>query len=142
MSTDAVSTDAAGEMRLGPFRVCADEERVLRYRRETGFVDSREKIVPVAFPGVWMTTSAVGDAIRDALAGEDSIAVHESQSFQYAAPLRVGESYDLSVSLRREASPPRLVLNASVTTPAGEPRLRAETLLRIVPRPKQAGEAP
>ncbi|HEY8260736.1 MAG TPA: hypothetical protein VIG55_05955 [Methylosinus sp.] len=137
-----MSADCGAETRLGPFRVCADEERVLNYRRETGFVDSLEKIVPLAFPGVWMTTSAIGEAIRAALAGEGAIAVHESQSFQYSAPLRVGESYDLSVSLRREATPPRLVLSANLTTVAGETRMRAETLLRIVPRPTEMGGAP
>lgn len=137
-----MSTDCGEEMRLGPFRVCVDEERVLRYRRETGFVESPEKIVPVAFPGVWMTTSEIGEAIRVALAGEGAVAVHESQSFHYSAPLRVGESYDLSVSLRREATPPRLVLSANLATLAGETRMRAETLLRIVPRPKSMGDAP
>lgn len=123
---------------LGPYRVCADEERVLLYRRETGFVDSLEKLVPAAFPALWLASSAIGDAIRAALAGENSVAVHESQSFRYGAPLRVGESYDLSVSLRRETSPPRLALNAGVASLAGETLVQIETLLRIVPRP--AGE--
>ncbi|MBY6241648.1 hypothetical protein [Methylosinus sp. Sm6] len=126
---------ASDDIRLGPFRVVADEERVARYRREAGFADTLEKIVPVAFPAVWMTTSEIGEAIRAALAAENAIAVHESQDFRYCAPLRVGESYDLTVSMRREASPPRLVVNAFVATQGGEARLHAEALLRIVPRP-------
>jgi hypothetical protein len=138
MSSEAPS----GDLRLGPFRVVADEERVARYRRETGFADSLEKLVPVAFPACWMTTAEIGAAIRGAIAGENALPVHESQSFRYFAPLRVGESYDLTVSLRREASPPRLVVNAFVATPAGEARLHAETLLRIVPRPAGLEGAP
>jgi hypothetical protein len=130
---------AMGETRLGPFRVCADEERVARYRRETGFVESLERLVPAAFPALWLASSEIGDAIRAALAGENSVAVHESQSFRYVAPLRVGESYDLTVSLRREASPPRLALNAGVTAPGGEALVQIETLLRIVPRPAAEG---
>lgn len=126
---------ASGDVRLGPIRVFVDEEHVARYRRETGFADTLEKIVPVAFPAVWLTADEIGGAIRGALEGEDVVPVHESQSFQYLAPLRVGESYDLTISLRREQTPPRLVVNASVSTPDGALRLNAETLLRIVPRP-------
>jgi hypothetical protein len=130
------------ELRLGPFRVVADEEQVARYRRETGFAETLEKIVPVAFPAVWMTTPQISAAIRAALDGENALPVHESQSFRYFAPLRVGESYDLTVSLRREASPPRLAVNASLTTPGGEARVHVETLLRIVPRPPGLEGAP
>ncbi|WP_159730398.1 hypothetical protein [Methylosinus sp. Ce-a6] len=132
----------SGERRIGPLRVVADEERVLRYRRETGFPDTLEKIVPAAFPAVWLTAEEIEAAIRDCLAGADVVPVHESQSFHYFAPLRVGESYELTVSLRREAEPPRLAVNASVATLGGETRLHAETLLRIVPRPAAAENAP
>jgi hypothetical protein len=131
-----MSVEAPGdEVRVGPLSVLVDEERVARYRRETGFGETLERIVPVCYPAVWLATEEVGEAIRAALAGEDVVPVHESQSFRYAAPLRVGESYRLTVALRREAEPPRLVLNASVATLSGEARLCAETLLRIVPRP-------
>lgn len=95
--------------------------------------------MPVAFPAVWLTTPEIDAAIRDFLAGEDAVPVHESQSFHYFAPLRVGESYDLTVSLRREAEPPRLAVNANLATLGGETRLHAETLLRIVPRPASVG---
>lgn len=125
----------SGETRIGPLPVCADEERVMRYRRETGFPDTLEKIVPVAFPAVWMAAPEIDSAIRARLGDADVVPVHESQSFHYFAPLRVDESYALTVSVRQEAEPPRLSVNASVTTTGGEPRLHAETLLRIVPRP-------
>lgn len=137
----AAEPDSA-ETRIGPLRVCADEERVIRYRREIGFPDTPEKIVPVAFPAVWLTTDEIASAIRDFLAGEDLVPVQELQSFHYFAPLRVGESYDLTVSVRREAEPPRLSVNASLATLAGETRLHAETLLRIFPRPTGVAGAP
>lgn len=127
---------------LGPIRVCADEEQVARYRRETGFGDTPEQIVPVAFPAVWLTSGAVRGAIRGELEGDDAVPVHESQSFEYFAPLRVGESYDITIAMRREQTPPRLVLNASVSTIDGDLRLHAETLLRIVPRPGATDAAP
>jgi hypothetical protein len=49
-------------------------------------------------------------------------------------PLRVGEDYDLSVSMRREEKPPRLVVEALLATLNGAPVGKFETLLRLVPR--------
>ncbi|PWB81241.1 MAG: hypothetical protein C3F11_15710 [Methylocystaceae bacterium] len=133
---------ANGDILLGPVRVRVDEERAARLRRETGFAETPETVVPAVYPAVWLTTSEIGGAIRGALAGEDAVPVHESQSFHYFAPLRVGESYDLTVAIRREQAPPRLVVNASVSTQGGDVRLHAEALLRIVPRPVGPGGAP
>ncbi|MCX7899018.1 MAG: hypothetical protein N2444_02855, partial [Methylocystis sp.] len=64
----------------------------------------------------------------------DVVPVHESQSFAYEAPLAFGESYDAIVTLRREETPPRLVLEARVTTLSGAPVASIETVLRLVPR--------
>lgn len=135
MSTETPAPPTSGESRLGPFRVHADAERVALYRRETGFAEGAEAVVPAAFPIVWLCEATVAAAIGAALAGDAATPVHEQQSFFYFAPLRVGESYELFVALRREAEPPRLALNASVATLAGETVLHAETLLRLVPRP-------
>jgi hypothetical protein len=49
-------------------------------------------------------------------------------------PLVAGESYDLRVTMSREATPPRLIMAATVATPGGESCARFETLLRLVPR--------
>lgn len=133
---------ANGDVLLGPFRVRVDEERAERLRRETGFAETVESVVPAAYPAVWIMSAEVGDALRGALAGEDAVPVHKSQSFHYFAPLRVGESYDLTVAIRRELAPPRLVVNATVVTVGGDVRLHAEALLRIVPRPAGLGGAP
>ena len=120
---------------------CADEERVSRYRRETGFAETLEKIVPAAFPA---SGCELGDRRRHSRRARrrKRAAVHESQSFRYCAPLRVGESYDLTVSLRREATPPRLARERRASRrPAGEALVHVETLLRIVPRPAGGGRA-
>jgi hypothetical protein len=135
---EAAKVDVA----LGPIRVRVDEEHVARYRRETGFDDAPEEIVPVAFPAVWLMAEEVRSAIAGQLDGENAVPVHESQSFHYYAPLRMGESYDLTFALRREQTPPRLVVEASVSTTDGELRLQAETVLRIVPRPAAMDAAP
>lgn len=133
---------AKGDVLLGPIRVRVDEERAARLRRETGFAETAASVVPAAYPAVWMTSAEVGGALRDALAGEDAVPVHESQSFHYFAPLRVGEDYDLTVAITRESAPLRLVVNATVAAEDGAVRLRAEALLRIVPRPAGLDAAP
>ena len=58
----------------------------------------------------------------------------KSQSFSYEAPLVAGESYDLTVTMSSEETPPRLTMVATVVTPEGEPCARIETILRLVPR--------
>ena len=45
--------------------------------------------------------------------------MHKSQHFAYETALRVGEDYDLSVSMRREEKPPRLVVEALLATLEG-----------------------
>lgn len=123
---------------FGPISVRADEEAVARYCRETGF-DAAAGVVPAAFPAVWLTAPEIHAAIAQEL-DPDFVPVHESQSFEYSARLARGESYALSITWRREEQPARLILNAKVTALSGEPCLRIETWLRIVPR-SQAGSA-
>lgn len=121
---------------LGPFRVSVDVARVQAYARETGYEGAG---VPLCYPAVWLTEPQIHAAIHEICEQEDLVPVHESQSFSYDAPLRVGESYDLAVTMRREATPPRLVLDATIATPAGAPCARLEAMLRLVPRSGFAG---
>jgi hypothetical protein len=119
---------------LGPFRVRVEKEREAAFRREIGFAAGANGLAPACFPAVWLTSPEIHAALARECAKADAVPVHESQSFSYVAPLRVGESYDLTVAMRREASPPRIVLDATIATPAGEPCARVETLVRVVPR--------
>lgn len=128
-----MGTDAPGAA-LGPFRVSVDKEREAEFRREIGLASRGNEVAPVTFPAVWLSSPEIHAIIAHALADEDVVPVHESQNFAYVAPLRVGESYELNVALRRDQTPPRLVVEATVAALDGEPRLRIETMLRIVPR--------
>jgi hypothetical protein len=119
---------------LGPFRVSVDREREAAFRREIGFASREDDVAPASFPAVWLSSPEIHAIIARELADEDVVPVHESQNFSYVAPLRVGESYELNVALRREQTPPRLVVEALVVTLEGEPRARIETMLRIVAR--------
>jgi hypothetical protein len=124
----------ASDAALGPFRVSVEREREAAFRSEIGFASRENDVAPATFPAVWLSAPEIHAIIARALADEDVVPVHESQNFSYVEPLRVGECYELSVVLRREQTPPRLVVEASVATLAGEPRARIETTLRIVPR--------
>ena len=127
---------------LGPFRVTVDAERAAAYSREVGFAPRVDGSAPLCYPAVWLTAPDIHASIARVCAETDSVPVHESQSFAYDSPLRVGESYDLSLALRREATPPRLVIEAVVAALGGEACARFETMLRLVPRGGFGAEAP
>ncbi|WP_036283532.1 hypothetical protein [Methylocystis sp. ATCC 49242] len=117
---------------LGPFRLRVDPERARAYGLETGGDGSGAP--PLCYPALWLTDPALFDRVKDLCAALDVVPVHESQSFDNETPLVAGESYDVSVTMRREETPPRLVLEATVATPAGGRVARIETVLRLVPR--------
>ena len=116
---------------LGPFRLRVDSDRASAYARDIGDDGAS---VPLSFPAVWLTDPAMFDPVRDLCAALDVVPVHESQSFAYDAPLVSGESYDVSVTMRREETPPRLVIDAAIATLGGVQVAKSETMLRLVPR--------
>jgi hypothetical protein len=139
MAPDEQGLDVAPRTALGAFRVHVDDEAVTLFCRETGFEEVAGSVVPAGFPAVWLSSPEIYDAIRRELASEDSVPVHEHQSFDYSIRLERGESYRLTAALRRENAPPRLIVDADVATLEGELCLRVETWLRIVPRPTGGG---
>jgi hypothetical protein len=118
---------------LPPFRVRVDMARASDFARETDNADELVA-VPIAYPAVWLSEPHVYAAIAEACAQADSFPVHESQSFDYEAHLRFDADYDLSVSMSREAAPPRLRIDARISRLDGAPVGRFETLLRLVAR--------
>jgi hypothetical protein len=116
---------------IGPFRLRVDPARAAAYARETG---GDGKSVPLSFPAVWLTDPELFTPVRDICAALDVVPVHESQSFAYETPLVAGESYDVSVSLRREETPPRLIIDATISALDGTKAAKSETMLRLVPR--------
>ncbi|TLG78852.1 hypothetical protein [Methylocystis sp. B8] len=116
---------------LGPFRLRVDPARAAAYARETG---GDVETVPLAYPAIWLAEPSLFSVVRDLCDDLDVVPVHESQSFSYDAPLVAGESYDFSVTISREDTPPRLTLVAMVARLDGEPCARVETMMRLVPR--------
>jgi hypothetical protein len=128
-----VAVDAPA-MALGPYRVTVDADKVAAFARETGFAALLAGRVPLAFPATWLAAPAIRAAVAQACAEADSVPFHEQQKFGYAAPLRIGEPYDLAVTMRRQDAPARLALEARVTTPDGDEVVQIETLMRLAPR--------
>jgi hypothetical protein len=115
------------EARLGPFWVRTERTRVEAFKRSVG---GNGEAVPAAFPICWLGEPEIRAIVEKACRGR--LPLHEGQTFDYARPLEIERAYRLSVSLSEEADPPRLALRGEVTTQAGEPCLRMETLLRLV----------
>ncbi len=116
---------------VGPLRLTVDPVRAGAYAREIGADDGR---VPLAYPAVWLSEPALSKVVSEVCETLAVVPVHESQAFAYETSLTAGESYDLTVTLRREETPPRLIADAVIATTDGAPVGRIETMLRLVPR--------
>jgi len=123
---------------IGPLRLTVDPHRARAYALETG---GDGVSTPLAYPAVWLSEPRLAEVVNGVCARLDVVPVHESQSFAYEAPLIAGESYDVTVTLRREETPPRLIADATIVTTAGVRAARIETMLRLVPRAGLEGAA-
>jgi hypothetical protein len=129
-----MAADPAATQALGPFRVTVDPARAAAYADEIGGAPPADGYAPLCYPAVWFSLPEIRAAIHAACEATNSVPVHESQGFAFVAPLRLGDRFDLTVRLRRDEAPPRLVIDALVSTPEGLPRARIDALLRLVPR--------
>lgn len=116
---------------LGPFRFRVDPDRAAALSRETGGDGAS---VPLSYPAVWVADPRLFDPVRELCAALEVVPVHESQSLAFEAPLLAGADYDVTVTLRREETPPRLILEAAIAGAGGERVATSETVLRLVPR--------
>ena len=126
-----MSNEATGEPLCLHVRV--DAARAEALAREIGLLEPGG-FAPLSYPALWLTQSQIHDAVTQICAEADSVPVHESQRFSYAEPLRLDAEYRLTVSMRREETPPRLIVEAQVLTMDGNPVGRMHTQLRLVPR--------
>ena len=116
---------------IGPLRLTVDPVRAEAYAREIGADPAR---VPLAYPAVWLSEPALSKIVADVCEKLAVVPVHESQAFAYDKALSAGESYDVTVTLRREETPPRLIADALIAATTGASVARIETMLRLVPR--------
>ena len=125
---------------LGCFPVAGTAAEADAFRAAAGSPPRDRAILPLTFPMRWLAAPAVRGAMT-AMVPAGVALVHEAQSFDYEQPLRVDETYALTLSARREAEPDRLVLHGSIAAGDGVPAARLETVLRLFPLEGAGGGA-
>ncbi len=121
---------------LGTFIVRAGAAEAAAFRRETGALGEG---IPFTFPVRWLARQDFQAAAAEMIGDANWVPIHESQSFDYRAPLALETDYEMTVTMARQTEPSRIVLVAHVGLAGEEPRLKMEMILRIVALP--AGEA-
>jgi hypothetical protein len=117
------------EVVLGPFEVAAGAADIAAFAAAVGGPATEP---PPTFPVAWLSSPEMKAALRAAV-GPDHLPVHESQSFDYARPLRVGAAYRLTAVARREGAPERLTVDVDVVETTGAPVVTMRAVLRLVP---------
>ena len=116
-------------MGLGPFAVSAEAADVAAFRRSARL--QADDAVPFTWPIRWLARPEIRAALL-AFAPEGFVPFHESQTFDYVAPLEIDVGYRLEIAARREHGPPdRLVVDGRVTTEGGAAMATIETVLRL-----------
>lgn len=127
----------AGRACADAFAVVATEAEVEAFRSATASAPDGPgpagDVLPATFPMRWLAAPEVRRLLLAAVPEPGLVPVHEGQSFDYARPLRVGEPYRLKLATRREAEPPRLVVDGRIEDADGTLRATLETILRLVP---------
>lgn len=121
-----------GPVALGGFPVVAGRADVAAFRKATG-LDGDGATLPLTFPMRWLAAGEIRAAIASAAPDEDVVLVHESQAFEYAIPLRVGEPYTMVLAARRETDPARLIVDGTIQAADGSAHATLETIMRLFP---------
>ncbi|MCX8256048.1 hypothetical protein RHAL1_03530 [Beijerinckiaceae bacterium RH AL1] len=113
---------------IGTFAVSAAAAEVAAFRKAARLDES--DALPFTWPIRWMARSDIRAALTALVPEPDIVPFHESQTFDYAAPLRAGATYALAVTARRESAPDRLVAEG-VLSADGARVATIETVLRL-----------
>jgi hypothetical protein len=124
----------SAERALGTFAVHAAAAEVAAFRRETG---AGGQGVPFTFPVRWLARADFQAVAVEMIGDANWVPIHESQSFDYQAPLAADTDYEMTVIMKRETEPSRIVLVAGIGVPGGTSHLTMEMILRIIPLPSE-----
>ena len=124
----------SSERALGTFVVCATAAEAAAFRRETGGTGQG---VPFTFPVRWLARADFQAVAVEMIGDANWVPIHESQSFDYQAPLASDTDYEMAVIMKRETEPSRIVLAARIGVPDEAPHLTMEMILRIMPLPTE-----
>ena len=115
------------------FAVSGDRGELTAFRLAThlGTDDRSPAALPFTWPIRWLARPEIRAALTALVPEGDLVPFHESQTFDYAAPLDAGIGYTLDVAARRETGPPqRLVVEATIARD-GVKQAIMETVLRL-----------
>ncbi len=123
----------SGGVELGVFPVRGTASEADAFRLAIGQPPGGAAL-PLTFPMRWLAARDIRVALAALVGHGEVVLVHEGQNFSFERPLLVGEPYDLTLSVRREQSPERLILQGVIAS-GEEPCARLETTLRLVAAP-------
>ncbi len=123
-------------LELGQFPVRGTAGEVEAFRRATGAAADGSNL-PLSFPMRWLASAEIRGALAALVGHGEIVLVHEGQSFAYERPLQVGQVYVLTLVVRREHAPDRLILDGSLADGDGSCGT-LETILRLVAAPVSA----
>ena len=122
---------SATAVALGPFAVGGTAEEASAFRATIGLPTDGAATLPLTFPMRWLVTPAVREALAALVPEPDLVLVHESQTFEYAAPLLVGARYALRLTARRKTDPGQLIVDGTIAAENGVSVATLETILRL-----------
>jgi len=117
------------EAPIGTFAVSASAADVSAFCRAAHLPDG--DALPFTYPIRWLARPEVRAGLTVLVPESDLVPFHESQSFDYARPLRRETAYALAVTARREHAPERLVVAATISAEDGTVAATIETVLRL-----------
>lgn len=112
---------------LGPFAVSAEAAEVAAFRRAARI---EADTLPFTWPIRWLARPEIRAALVD-LMPDGVVPFHESQTFDYAAPLQAGAAYALEVAARHESGPPERIVVEGRVVEDGATVATIETVLRL-----------
>ena len=115
---------------LGAFAVAGSAADADAFRAATGLSTGGD-VLPLIFPMRWLVLPAVRSAMTSLVPESDLVLVHESQSFDYEAPLRIDTAYTMHLTGRRKTEPDQLIVDGAILDADGATLGTLETVLRL-----------
>jgi hypothetical protein len=127
---------------LGTFAVSGTAAEAESFRVATSLPPDGTQTLPLTFPMRWLVAPAVREALAALVPEPDLVLVHESQAFDYAAPLLTDHPYAMTLTARRKSDPAQLIVDGTIAARDGAAIGRLETILRLFSsRPVESGAA-
>ena len=131
-----MSVTASPVLRIGPFSVSVDKDRVAAFGSDISFSEERSKAeVPLTFPIIWLSHPEVTAALFDDPAFADRLPILEMQDFSYEDTLKIGDVLCVDVERKVDQSHPTTIeIVARVQKPSGPTVVTFAARYRLIHR--------